>query len=138
MLLDYWCPDVAVISHVRRSCLVQVNHLRHTSTPAPPPFPPAVVAQLLVPALQAHRAVAAAEREKAKRTAQQLLALAHQTSKVTESYEVCRRSHHHKHDLPVQRHRPQGTLVRHVIVCPVHIRLSLTCRPLLHTYSHTS
>lgn len=40
-------------------------------------------------ALQAHRAAAAAESEKAKRTAQQLLALAHQTSKVTESYEVC-------------------------------------------------
>ncbi|KAL3139507.1 hypothetical protein ABBQ38_003830 [Trebouxia sp. C0009 RCD-2024] len=37
---------------------------------------------------QAQRAAAAAEREKAKRTAQQLLALAHQTSKVTESYEA--------------------------------------------------
>lgn len=47
------------------------------------------LAVLTVYALQAHRAAAAAESEKAKRTAQQLLALAHQTSKVTESYEVC-------------------------------------------------
>ena len=47
------------------------------------------MAKLLMHALQAHRVAAEAEREKAKRTAQQLLALAHQTSKVTESYEVC-------------------------------------------------
>ena len=46
-------------------------------------------------ALQAQRAAAAAESEKAKRTAQQLLALAHQTSKVTESYEVRPCSQHH-------------------------------------------
>jgi plasmid maintenance system antidote protein VapI len=38
--------------------------------------------------LQVQRQVALAEGEKAKRTAQQLLALAHQTSKVTEAYEV--------------------------------------------------
>ncbi|KAL8676309.1 MAG: hypothetical protein Q9186_007166, partial [Xanthomendoza sp. 1 TL-2023] len=41
---------------------------------------------------EAHRAAAAAESEKAKRTAQQLLALAHQTSKVTESYEAERQA----------------------------------------------
>lgn len=38
--------------------------------------------------LQVQRQVAVTEGEKAKRTAQQLLALAHQTSKVTEAYEV--------------------------------------------------
>ena len=38
--------------------------------------------------VQAEREAAGREGDKAKRTAQQLLALAHQTSKVTESYEV--------------------------------------------------
>ena len=38
--------------------------------------------------LQVQRQAAVAEGEKAKRTAQHLLALAHQTSKVTEAYEV--------------------------------------------------
>ena len=78
--------------------------------------------------MQAHKQVALAEGEKAKRTAQQLLALAHQTSKVTEAYEVTSRT---------SSLMCSGTAVmmKHTI-CNCHSPFcdTLTCisKPLLH------
>ena len=78
-------------------------------------------------ALQAQRVATEAEREKAKRTAQQLLALAHQTSKVTESYEVCPAHAVNTTPATCQPIAAAGPIVRHIVVCLVHMRLSRLC-----------